>query len=50
MVENGLVRENILVKVLGNGDITKALTVQAHAFSRSASEKLSAAGGAAEVI
>ena len=50
LVENGLVRANQLVKVLGNGEITKALTVQAHAFSKSASEKLSAAGGAAEVL
>lgn len=50
LVDNGLVRDAMLVKVLGNGDITKALTVQAHAFSKSASDKLSAAGGAAEVI
>lgn len=50
LVESGLVRDGKLVKVLGNGDIAKALTVQAHAFSKSATEKLSAAGGAAEVI
>jgi large subunit ribosomal protein L15 len=38
------------VKILGNGDITVALTVQAHAFSKSAIEKIEAAGGKAEVI
>lgn len=50
LVENGLVRDCKRVKVLGTGDISKALTVQAHAFSKSAIDKLSAAGGAAEVI
>jgi len=38
------------VKVLGNGEIGKALTVQAHAFSKSAAEKIQAAGGKVEVI
>lgn len=38
------------VKVLGNGDITAALTVQAHAFSQAAIQKIEAAGGKAEVI
>ena len=38
------------VKVLGNGEITKALTVKAHAFSASAKEKIEAAGGTVEVI
>ena len=38
------------VKVLGNGSITKKLTVQASAFSASAKEKIEAAGGKAEVI
>jgi large subunit ribosomal protein L15 len=38
------------VKILGNGDITVALTVQANAFSKSAIEKIEAAGGKAEVI
>jgi large subunit ribosomal protein L15 len=35
------------VKILGNGDVTKRLTVTAHSFSRSAREKIEAAGGAA---
>ena len=39
-----------LVKVLGDGDLPHALTVRAHKFSKSAQEKLAAAGGAAEII
>ena len=38
------------VKILGNGSLTKKLTVQASAFSASAKEKIEAAGGKAEVI
>lgn len=38
------------VKVLGNGDLTKELTVKAHAFSKSAIEKIEKAGGKTEVI
>lgn len=38
------------VKVLGNGELTVGLTVQAKAFSKSAIEKIEAAGGKAEVI
>ena len=38
------------IKVLGNGNLEKALTVKVHAFSKSAAEKISAAGGKAEVI
>lgn len=38
------------VKILGNGDISKALTVKASAFSESAKQKIEAAGGKAEVI
>ena len=38
------------LKVLGNGEITKKLTVKASAFSASAKEKIEAAGGKAEVI
>lgn len=39
-----------LVKVLGNGDLSTALTVHAHKFSESAQEKITKAGGKAEVI
>ncbi|PNU21600.1 50S ribosomal protein L15 [Geothermobacter hydrogeniphilus] len=38
------------VKILGDGELSKALTVQAHKFSRSAAEKIEAAGGKAEVL
>lgn len=51
LVEKGLVKKVLDgVKVLGNGDITKALTVQANAFSDSAKQKIEAAGGKTEVI
>jgi large subunit ribosomal protein L15 len=39
-----------LVKVLGRGDVTKALTVQAHKFSGKAAEKIAAAGGKTEAL
>jgi large subunit ribosomal protein L15 len=38
------------VKVLGRGDITKALTVRVHAVSKAAAEKIQAAGGTVEVV
>lgn len=38
------------VRILGNGDITKKLTVKAHGFSKSAIQKIQAAGGSAEVL
>jgi large subunit ribosomal protein L15 len=38
------------VKILGTGDITSGLTIRAHRFSKSALEKIKAAGGKAEVI
>jgi large subunit ribosomal protein L15 len=38
------------VKILGNGSVDKAYNVKAHAFSKSAKEKIEAAGGKAEVI
>jgi len=47
----GLVKGRVSrIKVLGNGDLEKALTVRAHAFSKSAREKIERAGGQAEVI
>ena len=45
LVAKGAVRKNQLVKVLGTGDISVALNVQAHAFSGCAKEKIAAAGG-----
>ncbi len=38
------------VKILADGELSKALTVQAHKFSKSAAEKIEAAGGKAEVL
>ena len=46
----GMVKHRGRVKVLGEGDIDRALTVRAHAFSLGAVEKIKAAGGTAEVI
>ena len=46
----GLATKNELVKVLGNGEITAAVTVSADAFSKSAVAKIEAAGGKAIVI
>ena len=48
--KKGLVKGNEPVKVLGNGELKKKLSVKAHAFSASASEKIKAAGGTAEVL
>ena len=38
------------LKILGNGDLTRAITVKAHLFSKSALDKIQKAGGTAEVI
>jgi large subunit ribosomal protein L15 len=43
-------RKGIRVKVLGGGELSKALTVHAHAFSSSARERIEAAGGTCRVI
>ncbi|MEY4636580.1 MAG: ribosomal protein [Acidobacteriota bacterium] len=49
--EHGLVgSRQSLVKILGRGELTKALTVHAHKFSGKAAEKVAAAGGKAEAI
>ena len=46
----GLVKHRGKVKVLGEGDIDRALTIKAHAFSLGAVDKIKAAGGSVEVI
>jgi large subunit ribosomal protein L15 len=46
----GLAKRRDPVKVLGRGEISKKLTVRAHAFSVSAREKIEKAGGTAELI
>jgi large subunit ribosomal protein L15 len=43
-------RRDVPVKVLGQGDLGKALTVHAHGFSKSAREKIEAAGGTCQLI
>jgi large subunit ribosomal protein L15 len=49
--ETGLVHgKRLPIKVLARGEVTKALTVQAHKFSGKAAKKLAAAGGKAEAI
>ena len=45
LVAKGLVRDNRLVKVLGDGELTVAVQVTAHRFSASAKDKIAAAGG-----
>ena len=47
LVAKGAVRDGELVKVLGNGEISVAVQVSAHAFSASAKEKIEKAGGTA---
>jgi large subunit ribosomal protein L15 len=46
----GLVHKRGLVKVLGRGELTRALTVRAHGFSSSAEAAITAAGGTVEVL
>jgi len=48
--EKGLAKRSHPVKILGNGDISKKLTVRAHNFSGTAREKIEGAGGTCEVI
>ena len=43
--EAGLIGKNVLVKILGNGELKAKLTVEAHAFSKKAEEAITAAGG-----
>jgi large subunit ribosomal protein L15 len=43
-------RKNVPVKILGRGELSKRLTVHAHAFSKSARERIEAAGGTCQVI
>ncbi len=45
MLKRRLIKHDTLVKVLGNGEVTKALNVTAHSFSKGAAEKIAKAGG-----
>lgn len=51
LLEAGIIRSvKDGLKILGSGELTRAVKVQAHAFSKTAMEKIKAAGGSAEVI
>jgi large subunit ribosomal protein L15 len=50
LLEHGLVRKGRPVKILARGELDKALTVRAHAFSEAAKAKIEGAGGRAEVL
>lgn len=53
LITEGLVKKGKVIdgiKILGNGEIAKKLTVKSHKFSKSAAEKIEAAGGKVEVI
>ena len=50
LVANGLAREGDLVKILGGGELSRPVTVEAHAFSKSAEAAIAAAGGSTTVV
>ncbi len=50
LATKGLVRRKRPVKILGHGDIGKALTIKANKFSKQAAEKIQGAGGTIEVV
>ncbi len=51
LLENRIARKELNgIKILGNGELTKKLTVKAHKFSKSAKELIEKAGGSVEVI
>jgi large subunit ribosomal protein L15 len=51
LIQQGVIKSSDQrIKVLGDGEIDRALTVRAHKFSKTAAERIEAAGGKAEVI
>jgi large subunit ribosomal protein L15 len=51
LYKEGVIKdEKAAVKILGDGEISKAMTVKAQAFSTSAAEKIAKAGGKTEII
>ena len=50
LVAAGLVRKGMPVKILGGGDLDRALVVQAHGFTKTARQKVEQAGGRVEVL
>ena len=51
LIEKGIIKKVLDgVKILGDGEVSKPVTIKAHSFSESAKKKIVAAGGKAEVI
>ena len=50
LIAAGFIHKSMLVKILGNGTLTKKLTVEAHAFSKAAQAAIEAVGGTAQKI
>ncbi|SHK37998.1 50S ribosomal protein L15 [Thermocrinis minervae] len=50
LYDKGLVKKGMPVKILGDGELTKKLHIKAHAFSKSAIEKIQASGSTYEVL
>jgi large subunit ribosomal protein L15 len=50
IVAGGLARKGALVKILGDGELTRALRVEAHAFSKTAEAAITASGGSITVV
>lgn len=50
LMEAGLARKNDRIKILGGGELTVALNIEVHAFSKSAEEKIQAAGGSIQQL
>jgi large subunit ribosomal protein L15 len=50
LVNAGAARKGHLIKVLGNGDISVKVNLEVHAFSKSAADKISAAGGTIKAL
>ncbi|MFO7789490.1 MAG: 50S ribosomal protein L15 [Bacteroidota bacterium] len=50
LVQHGVAKRNKLIKILGNGELKSKVNVKAHAFSKSATEKIEAIGGTVEKL
>jgi large subunit ribosomal protein L15 len=50
LLERGLISKGALLKILGRGEVTKAITIKAHGFSKSAEAAITAAGGSVETL
>ncbi len=48
--DKGVVKRGLPIKILGNGELSKKITIKAHAFSKSAKDKIEKAGGSIEVL